>query len=313
MDWIKIKNDIVVYIIMPIYNGEKYLLEQLMSIYYQSYTNWFLIIINDWSIDSTLDIINKFIQNYNLKDKVSIINKENWWVCSAVSEWLQKVKKYCDIYKSETFISYCDADDIWTRNKLKDQVEFMLKNKHCWLSFHDLCIIDENWVIKVPSQLKTCYQNNTFDYVSMISNHVTSTWMMFRTKYIDKLVPFPTWTWLYQDCWTLLVIALIDNNVQYMEGPPLAYYRQWHTSLMKISKNETKLNRAKSRLKYLTYLQKKFPDKNISRNIEFYNDFFINRRHYFFLIKLIMTLIKYPRAFYLASCAVFYKLYKKIF
>ena len=77
----------LVYIILPIYNWERYFLEQLISIYHQNYKNRYLIIVNDWSTDSSEEIASKFISDYKLKDKVKIIRKENWWLNSAITRW----------------------------------------------------------------------------------------------------------------------------------------------------------------------------------------------------------------------------------
>ena len=87
--------DPLVYIVLCVYNWEKYFLEQLMSLYYQNYTNWYLIIVNDWSSDNSENIARDFISHYNLHDKVMVINKENWWLNSAITVWLKEIKKRC--------------------------------------------------------------------------------------------------------------------------------------------------------------------------------------------------------------------------
>ena len=83
MEELNNKNPLV-YIVMPCYNGEKYLLEQLMSIYYQNYTNRYLIFVNDGSTDNSENILRDWISHYNLHDKVMVINKKNGGVNSAV-------------------------------------------------------------------------------------------------------------------------------------------------------------------------------------------------------------------------------------
>ena len=46
----------LVSIVLPIYNGEKYMRQSIESVINQTYMNWELIIIDDCSTDSTLDI-----------------------------------------------------------------------------------------------------------------------------------------------------------------------------------------------------------------------------------------------------------------
>lgn len=44
-------------IVLPTYNGEKYLKQSIESILGQTYTDWELIVVNDCSTDSTQEII----------------------------------------------------------------------------------------------------------------------------------------------------------------------------------------------------------------------------------------------------------------
>ena len=45
----------LVSIVLPVYNGEKYLSQSIESIINQTYQNWELIVVNDCSIDNTLN------------------------------------------------------------------------------------------------------------------------------------------------------------------------------------------------------------------------------------------------------------------
>lgn len=49
-------------IVLPIYNGEKYMRESIESVIMQSYKNWELIIVNDCSTDNTAEIANEYVQ-----------------------------------------------------------------------------------------------------------------------------------------------------------------------------------------------------------------------------------------------------------
>ena len=55
----------LVSIIMPNYNGGKYLKETLESVLAQTYTNWELLFVDDCSTDNSLEIINE----YQARDK----------------------------------------------------------------------------------------------------------------------------------------------------------------------------------------------------------------------------------------------------
>lgn len=105
-------------IIMPTHNSEKSIHGAIESIKEQTYTNWELLITDDASSDSTVQCINKYchedhrIKLYRLHD--------NMGAGIARNNSIQK--------STGRFIAFCDSDDIWLKNKLSCQIEFMLKN-----------------------------------------------------------------------------------------------------------------------------------------------------------------------------------------
>jgi len=104
-------------IILPNFNSSEFILSTINSVQNQSYKNWNLIIIDDCSDVKTKTILKKFENN----KKIKIV-------------WLKKNKgtAYCRnlaIKKSNTkYLAFLDSDDIWEKNKLKLQLNFMEKN-----------------------------------------------------------------------------------------------------------------------------------------------------------------------------------------
>ena len=296
-----INNKVTVYIILPVYNCEKYFLEQLMSIYYQNYENRFLIIVNDWSTDLSLEIANNFVTNYKLEDKVKIITKENWWVNSAMTVWLEELKKITDVYSEDILIAYCDADDVWTREKLSVQVNYMYDHPDCDLSYHDTIEIDENWILINHSLHRKAYHDDSFFYLSTISPHMWSTEMIFRPKkYIDSILPLPAWPWMYQDYRTSLVLSLLGWKFGFI-NKKLGSHRRGHMSLT----HPEKVLDTNDGVSYFTNLQERFPDKDLSYIISYRKDiakYWLSFRRYFTI------LFKYPKVFFLWLKVVLYKL-----
>jgi len=54
-------------ILMANYNNDKYISEAIESVVNQTYQNWELIIIDDSSTDSSVKLINKFLNNKKIK------------------------------------------------------------------------------------------------------------------------------------------------------------------------------------------------------------------------------------------------------
>lgn len=290
----------LVFIILPVYNWEKYFLEQLISIYNQTYTNWFLIIINDWSTDQSGYISNKFVKDYWLENKTRIINKENWWVNSAIERWLKEILTL-NCYDNNSFVSFCDADDQWMRNKLEVQVNFMIKNRDCDLSYHDLVVVNENnnFVSKsIINESKNILWNpySKSFIQSALFSHLTSTELMFRTKDINLILPMPSWYRMYQDFWVDIVYSLLWKTI-WVINKPLWFYRKWHVSQSSIEKGRV-LENFKSFYLQFEFLERKYPFDNVKYMKNYYYDRYNRLSNNVSSVKTIYLMIcKYPRIF----------------
>src|SRR5690606_32725285 len=87
-------------IIIPIYNASAFLEKCIDSVINQSYDNLEIILINDGSTDSSLDICKKYA---NSDDRIKLINKENGGVSSARNMGLEVV--------TGDYIGFVDSDD----------------------------------------------------------------------------------------------------------------------------------------------------------------------------------------------------------
>ncbi len=110
-------------VIMSVYNAEKFLNESIQSVLKQTLKDFELIIINDSSNDSSLEIIKK----YQNKDKrIVLINLEkNLGRAGARNKGLKIAKG--------KYIAILDADDIALPKRLEKQYDFLEKNKDIFL------------------------------------------------------------------------------------------------------------------------------------------------------------------------------------
>ncbi len=122
----------LVSIITPTFNSEKYIVETIQSVINQTYTNWELIIIDDASTDTTLQIIEELKAKEN---RIKIFKFP-----SNVGAGIAR-NKGIEIAKGD-FIAFLDADDLWKSNKLEKQLMFM-KEKNVTVSYSSYSLIDE--------------------------------------------------------------------------------------------------------------------------------------------------------------------------
>ena len=94
-------------VIMPVYNGEKFIDDAIHSVCAQTYDNWELIIVNDGSKDNTADVLKK----YEINSQIKIIHKENGGVSVARNTAISASKG--------EYIVFLDADDVWHSNHLE--------------------------------------------------------------------------------------------------------------------------------------------------------------------------------------------------
>lgn len=112
------KNNLpLISIITPCYNAAQYIEETIMSICQQTVSDWELIIIDDASHDTSVEIIKKIIA----KDKrIKLIEREkNEGAGYARNEGLRIARG--------RYIAFLDSDDVWLSDKLEKQINFMQK------------------------------------------------------------------------------------------------------------------------------------------------------------------------------------------
>jgi len=111
-------NSSLVSVIIPLYNSAKYIKDAINSVLDQSFKNVEIIIVDDGSTDNIIEVLSDYIEN----NQISYYYQENKGAASARNLGLTKCKG--------SFISFLDSDDLWYKNKLQLQIEFLEQNKH---------------------------------------------------------------------------------------------------------------------------------------------------------------------------------------
>ena len=138
----KKKEKIKVDIILPNYNSSNYIIKTVNSILNQSYKNWKLIIVDDNSNEETVRILKKNFKNKNIK--IYFLKK---------NRGAGFCRNYAIKKSSSPYLAFIDSDDIWEREKLKKQINFMKKNNYSFSYTDYVTFGDKNREIKTPKKI----------------------------------------------------------------------------------------------------------------------------------------------------------------
>ena len=118
-------------VIIPVYNSEKTIQETLKSVLNQTFSDFEIIVINDGSQDSTLDIIS------SLQDsRIKIFSYPNAGISASRNRGIS--------HASGEFIAFLDHDDLWTPDKLESQLRALQENPQAAVAYSWVDLIDES-------------------------------------------------------------------------------------------------------------------------------------------------------------------------
>lgn len=94
-------------VIVPVYNGERYIAEALQSIRAQTVATREVVVVDDGSIDATAAVVATF-------PEVTFVQKQHSGIADTLNRGLERV--------SGEFLAFLDADDRWTPRKTEIQL-----------------------------------------------------------------------------------------------------------------------------------------------------------------------------------------------
>lgn len=200
------------------YNGEKYIKEQLESILVQLSDNDEIIISDDYSTDSTIQLIQEFHDSrikiyYNTEKKCKY--KGIYKKCYAVAKNFENT-----LYHAQgDYIFLSDQDDVWIEGKVNaflNELHFSdLVLSDCIITDADLNqIISSNFVLNPPN--KSIISN-------IIHTHYLGSCMAFNKGLLKKILPLPEEP-IIHDIWIAL-IGCYYGSVSFINKPYLLYRR----------------------------------------------------------------------------------------
>lgn len=168
-------------VLLSTYNGEKYLKEQLNSLISQDLKSDKILIRDDGSSDSTLEIIKYYADNYSF---IEYYQGENLGPAKSFFELINKAKGY-DYY------SLCDQDDVWFKDKLKVAISNLNKyrNENIPLLYASKFTMTDENLNPLDAKISELYNYHDFAHALLYTSAPGCT-MVFNNAAREKIIKY---------------------------------------------------------------------------------------------------------------------------
>lgn len=207
-------------ILLPVYNGEKFVKEMLVSIKEQTYRPLQIIIGNDCATDCSGRICKSWIEeNDNSSDLMItyIERKQNGGLAQNLSDMSE--------YIEGEYIFLSDQDDVWKKNKVEEQVKYFEENENCMVCLCDRTITDELLNVVVESEYQyRGYKICTMPFDEVIMHYATfaaNTMAIRNNGKINEYLKIPGEVVAHDSF--IAVMASHFGTVDYLYKPLLLY------------------------------------------------------------------------------------------
>ena len=211
-------------VVIPTYNHEVFLEKAVKSVLTQTFSDYEIIIIDNYSNDNTENLI-KNLNNKNIK---FIKNRNHGIIAKSRNIGIEQSKS--------EWIAFLDSDDIWRQEKLKVLFNFIKNNNN-----YDVICNNELWVYKNNNKTKVSkygpYKNNFYKNLLKYGSCISTSASLVRKKY------------------------LLDNKIFFNEEKSFAPYEDYDF-WMRIAKNNGKFKFLKEVLGEHLFHQESWSEKN---------------------------------------------------
>jgi glycosyltransferase involved in cell wall biosynthesis len=218
-------------IVLSIYNGEKYLVEQIDSLLNQTYKNLVIVVRDDGSDDKSFMIVEKYASMHPQRFHVLVRDNQNKGASGGFAFLMAYVlANKTTLGLEKAYLMFCDQDDVWFNNKVEMQMEAMLKaedaDRNCPVLIHsdlqvvssEKSLIAKSFVVFQGLEIK----RNTFPNL-VISNLITGCTALINEILAVKALPISDKAIMHD--WWLAIVAAAFGKVIFLDTP-LIYYRQ---------------------------------------------------------------------------------------
>lgn len=208
-------------ILMAVFNGARFIEEQLQSILNQSYTSIHIVVSDNCSEDNTRIIVEKIRQEN--PDKITLLTSDhNQGVIGNFSKLIQ--------YADTDYIMFSDSDDFWLPHKVEWTLNAMRELEKSNGSFMpllvhtDLIVVDRDlnpthrsfWALSHHFPKKHKHFNR-----QLVQNVITGCTIMANRPLIEMARPIPNGIIMHD--WWIGLVALAFGRVGMVNAPTMLY------------------------------------------------------------------------------------------
>ncbi len=201
-------------IIIPVYNGESTIQETICSIWAQTFQDYELIVVNDGSTDSTLSILQTYTD-----PRLRVISTTNQGLAATRNVGIK--------HALGKYISFIDADDLWTPDKLESQLDALLKDTTGASVAYSWTSPFEEGIVYSPNQTRIC--GYVYEYLLLENFIASGSNILVEKALIDEVGGFDEELRYCEDWEFYLRLAAVSPFVVVPRGQIL--YRITSTSM----------------------------------------------------------------------------------
>ena len=208
----------LVSIVLPVYNGEKYLAQSIESVLQQDYKNIELIIVNDCSTDNTENIILKYKE---LDSRIVYIkNESNYKLPKSLNVGFAKAKG--------EYYSWTSDDNVYHKDAIKKMVDYLDNHTNVGLVCTDMNIINENG--------DYLYRFKVGTYERILTGNNVGACFLYRASVAVEVGEYST-DLLYIEDYEYWLRIYFNSKIDYL-NEVLYEYRHHSNSLTESKKND---------------------------------------------------------------------------
>lgn len=255
-------------VIIPVYNAERYLERSVRSITCQGLSEgeYEIILINDGSTDKSWEICLKMAQIF--PNTIRVFSKAN--------EGLGPTRQYGIERAKGHYITFCDADDYLLENGYKYVLQEFLTEDIDILSFYSKTVLEDNYCYEV--QEKNIYGKTVYDGFGREFYHSrchTFVWnQIFRKSYLEEKSILFRYLPMVEDVMFNLELAMTNPRMRVVSANIYRY--EYHSTSLIHNRNKKFLREAISA--YLQLIirinfykkQYEYNDKLLSQGLDLY-------------------------------------------